>query len=77
VAFLRFRTAAAAIGLHPDLRHPHVLRHSTAHWMLNGGAALNVTSQYLGHTSLASTAANLNCSDAMASAAAAQVIGKL
>ena len=74
-AFLHFRKAAAAVGLHPDLRHPHVLRHSTAHWMLNGGAALNVTSQYLGHTSLASTAAYLNCSDQVASAAAAQIIG--
>ena len=76
-AFLHFRKAAAAIGLHPDLRHPHVLRHSTAHWMLDGGAALNVTSQYLGHTSLASTAAYLNCSDAMASRAAASIIGGL
>jgi integrase/recombinase XerD len=76
-AFLHFRKAAAAIGLYPDLRHPHVLRHSTAHWMLNGGAALNVTSQYLGHTSLASTAAYLNCSDAMASRAAASIIGGL
>jgi len=75
-AFLHFRKAAAAIGLHPDLRHPHVLRHTTAHWMLNGGAALNVTSQYLGHTSLASTAAYLNCSDALASAAAASIIGR-
>jgi integrase len=74
-AFLHFRAAAAAIGLHPDLRHPHVLRHSTAHWMLAGGAPLNVTSQYLGHTSLASTAAYLNCSDQVASAAAAQIIG--
>jgi integrase/recombinase XerD len=75
-AFLHFRRAAAEIGLHPDLRHPHVLRHSTAHWMLAGGAALNVTSQYLGHTSLASTAAYLNCSDQMASAAAASIIGR-
>lgn len=75
-AFLHFRRAAAAIGLHPDLRHPHVLRHSTAQWMLAGGAALNITSQYLGHTSLASTAAYLNCSDAKASAAAAQIIGR-
>jgi integrase len=76
-AFLHFRKAAAAIGLHPDLRHPHVLRHSTAHWMLAGGAPLNATSQYLGHTSLASTAAYLNVSDAVASAAAASVIGTL
>jgi site-specific recombinase XerD len=55
-AYLHFRRAAAAIGLHRDLQHPHTLRHSTAHWMLAGGAALNVTSQYLGHTSLSSTA---------------------
>lgn len=73
-AFLRFRAAAAKVGLRPDLRHPHVLRHSTAHWLLDSGVPLHVASQYLGHTSLASTSAYLNCGDTMASAAAAKVI---
>lgn len=76
-AFLHFRAAARKIGLHPDLSHPHVLRHSSAHWMLDGGANLAVTSQWLGHTSLASTSAYLRVSDMSASAAAEQIIGNL
>lgn len=76
-AFLHFRAAARKIGLHPDLSHPHVLRHSSAHWMLDGGANLAVTSQWLGHTSLASTSAYLRVSDMSASAAAEQIIGTL
>ena len=74
-AFLRFRQAAKAIGLRPDLRHPHVLRHSAAQWLLRAGTPLHVASQYLGHTSLASTSAYLNCGDAQASAAAAPILG--
>jgi integrase len=76
-AFLHFRAAARKIGLHPDLCHPHVLRHSAAHWMLDGGANLAVTSRWLGHSSLASTSAYLRVSDTLASAAAEQIIGTL
>jgi integrase len=76
-AFLHFRKAATKIGLHPDLRHPHVLRHSSAHWLLDGGTPLHVASQWLGHTSLASTSAYLQVSDAKASSAAALIIGTL
>lgn len=75
--FLHFRRAAAKVGLHPHLRHPHCLKHSTAHWLLNAGTPLQVASQWLGHSSLSSTAQYLNCSDRMASAAAQQVIGTL
>ena len=75
--FLHFRRAAAKVGLHPHLRHPHCLKHSTAHWLLNAGTPLQVASQWLGHSSLTSTAQYLNCSDQMASAAAQQVIGTL
>ena len=76
-AFLHFRRAAKITGLRPDLRHPHVLRHSAAQWLLRAGTPLHVASQYLGHTSLQSTAQYLNCGDAQASAAAAKVIGAL
>jgi hypothetical protein len=41
------------------------------------GTPLQVASQWLGHSSLTSTAQYLNCSDQMASAAAQQVIGTL
>jgi integrase len=76
-AFLHFQRAAKQVGLHPHLRHPHVLRHSAAHWLLDGGTPLHVASQWLGHTSLASTSAYLQVSDTMASAAAEQIIGAL
>jgi integrase len=76
-AFLHFRAAARKIGLHPDLRHPHVLRHSCVNWLLLGGVPLNVASTYVGHTSLSSTAQYLNCSDLRASAAAREIIGIL
>jgi integrase len=75
--FLHYRKAATKAGLHPFLRHPHTLKHSCAHWLLNAGTPLQVASQWLGHSSLTSTAQYLNCSDQMASAAAQQVIGTL
>lgn len=76
-AFEHFREAAKKAGLHPDLWHPHVLRHTCANWMLSGGASLSEVSQYLGHSSIASTAHYLNCSDKVASDKAAQIIGTL
>jgi site-specific recombinase XerD len=45
--------------------------------MLDGGANLAVTSQWLGHTSLASTSAYPRVSDMSASAAAEQIISTL
>jgi len=74
--YLHFRKAARAIGLRPDLQHDHVLRLSSAHWMLDGGANLAITSQWLGHSSLQSTAAYLHVSDRAASSAAERIIGR-
>jgi len=76
-AFLHCRRAAAAIGLHPDLWHPHVLRHSCCQWLLQANVPLHMASTYMGHSSLASTAQYLNCGDEKASAAAMEVIGRL
>ena len=77
-AFLHFRKAATAVGLRPDLRHCHVLRHSCIQWLLQSGKVpLHVASTYAGHTSLASTSAYLNCGDQKASAMAMEVIGRL
>jgi integrase len=74
-AFLAFRRAGKAIGLRPDLCHPHVLRHTAVQMLLRAGTPLHVASQYVGHTSLTSTSQYLNCGDAQASAAAAAAIG--
>ncbi len=54
-AFLILRTLAQRAGLEPSRVHPHLLRHSFATHLLDGGADLRSVQEMLGHADLATT----------------------
>ena len=75
--FRLFRTIAASVGLAPEKRHPHALKHSIANHLILANVNLALVKQQLGHKSIGSTMRYVNTSDLQASKATACALMKI
>jgi integrase/recombinase XerD len=62
-AFLILRKLAERAGLEPERVHPHLLRHSFATHLIEGGADLRSVQEMLGHADLGTTERYTHVSD--------------
>ena len=75
--FRLFRSICESAGIPESLRHPHVLKHSLAMTLVEGGVNAFLIRQQLGHRSFSSTLAYVNSSDQAAGREAAKAFAKI